>query len=225
VSHAGCSFPVSHTDGCSRKDIPANKPWPHQDQDPLKAGFRCLQGLVNLLPNGPEDGGLIVCPGGHLLSDEFHAAMKDEPRIPAWTPEWFGFTDNGMKWLEEKGCKWVKVCADPGDLLVWDSRTPHYNLSSKSDQPRFAIYTCYMPVADATQEDLVRKKDAFERWVGTTHWPNARHTGSNVAKRDGEDDPHNRFEPVNKPVLDERTFKLTGIPYIESSGDWHVGGE
>jgi hypothetical protein len=73
-----------------------------------------------------------------------------------------------------------------------------------------------MPVADATQEDLIRKKDAFERFVGTTHWPNARHTGSNVAKRDGEDDPHNRFEPRNKPVLDERTFKLTGIPYIKA---------
>ena len=171
---------------------------------------------MNLLPNGPEDGGLIVCPGGHLLSDEFHKDMADEERIPAWTPEWYGFTENGMKWLEKKGLKWVKVCAEPGDLLVWDSRTPHYNLSSKTNQPRFAIYTCYMPVEDATQEDLRRKKDAYERWVGTTHWPNARHTGSNVAKRDGVDDPHNRFEPVNKPIMDERTFKLTGIPYIKA---------
>ncbi|EUC43021.1 hypothetical protein COCMIDRAFT_102016 [Bipolaris oryzae ATCC 44560] len=199
-----------------RTDIAPNKPWPHQDQNPEKAGFRCLQGLVNLLPNGPDDGGLIVCPGGHLLSEEFHAAMKDEPRIPAWTPEWFGFTENGMKWLADKGLTWTKVCADPGDLLVWDSRTPHYNLASKTHQPRFAIYTCYMPVADASQEDLIRKKDAYERWVGTTHWPNAMHTGSNVATRDGVEDPHNRFEPVNKPVMNERTFKLTGIPYIKN---------
>ncbi|KAH7074452.1 hypothetical protein BKA63DRAFT_595940 [Paraphoma chrysanthemicola] len=200
-----------------RSDIPENKPWPHQDQDPAKPGFRCLQGLVNLLPNGPDDGGLIVCPGGHLLSDEFHHDMADEERIPAWTPEWYGFTENGMKWLEEKGTEWVKVCADPGDLLVWDSRTPHYNLSSKTNQPRFAAYTCYMPVADATQEDLLRKKEAYDNWVGTTHWPNARHTGSNIAKREGEEDPHNRTEPVNKPVLDERTFRLTGIPYIKAS--------
>lgn len=73
-----------------------------------------------------------------------------------------------------------------------------------------------MPVSHATQEDLIRKKDAYERFVGTTHWPNARHTGSNVAKRDGQDDPHNRLEPVNKAVLNERTFKLTGIPYIKA---------
>lgn len=38
----------------NRTDLPANKPWPHQDQDPEKGGFRCLQGIVNLLPNGPE---------------------------------------------------------------------------------------------------------------------------------------------------------------------------
>jgi hypothetical protein len=43
----GLAFP-------NRKDLPANKPWPHQDQDPEKGGFRCLQGIVNILPNGPE---------------------------------------------------------------------------------------------------------------------------------------------------------------------------
>lgn len=166
--------------------------------------------------NGPKDGGLIVCKGGHLLSEEFHEAMKDEPKIPAWTNEWYGFTDAGMKWLADHNCTWEKVSAEPGDLLLWDSRTPHYNLSSETDQPRFCIYTCYMPVSDATQEDLLRKKDAYERWVGTTHWPNARHTGSNVAKRDGVEDEHNRFEPVNKPLLSERAFKLTGIPYVEA---------
>lgn len=28
----------------NRTDLPKNKPWPHQDQDPEKPGFRCLQG-------------------------------------------------------------------------------------------------------------------------------------------------------------------------------------
>ncbi|KAL4968217.1 uncharacterized protein BDV14DRAFT_197000 [Aspergillus stella-maris] len=200
----------------NRTDLPPNKPWPHQDQDPEKPDFRCLQGLVNLLPNGLNDGGLIVCRGGHLLSDAFHHDMKDEPRIPAWTPEWYGFTENGMKWLSDHGCEWVKVCAEPGDLLLWDSRTPHYNLSPKGETPRFAIYTCYMPVGDASQDDLERKKEAFEGWLGTTHWPNAKHTGSNVAKRDKRDCPHNRFKPVTEPALGERAFKLTGIPYLKS---------
>ncbi|KAL4876329.1 hypothetical protein BJY04DRAFT_231671 [Aspergillus karnatakaensis] len=194
---------------------PCSKPWPHQDQDPSKPGFRCLQGLVNLNPAGPTDGGLIVCPGGHILSEQFHREMANEPRIPAWTPEWFGFTDHGMKWLSDHGLKWHKVCAEPGDLIVWDSRTPHYNLPPKGEQDRLAIYTCYMPVKEASQEDLVRKRGAFEKRLGTTHWPNAVHVaGSNVATRDGEPCPKSRDRPVQEPVLNERTFKLTGIPYI-----------
>ena len=68
----------------NRTDIKPNKPWPHQDQDPEKPGFRCLQGLVNLLPNGPEDGGLIVCKGAHLLSEEFHRDFKEEEKIWSW---------------------------------------------------------------------------------------------------------------------------------------------
>ncbi|KAF4308665.1 putative phytanoyl- dioxygenase protein [Botryosphaeria dothidea] len=213
------SFDALNASFPNRADVAPNAPWPHQDQDPEKGGFRCLQGLVNLLPNGPADGGLIVCKGGHRVSEEYHEVMRaeGEERIPAWTSEWYGFKERGMKWLEEKGCKWEKLCAEPGDLLLWDSRTPHYNLSpaETSTQPRFAIYTCYMPVAEATQEDLRRKREAFEQRVGTTHWPNAKHVGSNVAQRDGKDDPHNRFKPVNEPVLEERGLKLIGLPYIQ----------
>ncbi|KAG9721156.1 hypothetical protein KCU73_g14326, partial [Aureobasidium melanogenum] len=78
------------------------------------------------------------------------------------------------------------------------------------------VYTCYMPVADASQEDLKRKKVAFEGWFGTTHWPNCRVMGRNQAKRNGEPDPHNRTEPVKKPHLSERAYRLTGIPYIKA---------
>ncbi|KAG9571351.1 hypothetical protein KCU71_g243, partial [Aureobasidium melanogenum] len=214
------SFDAVNFGLAGRTDLPPNKPWPHQDQDPTKSGFRCLQGLVNLLPNGPNDGGLIVCSGAHLLSEKFHKEMAWETEqgknIPAWNPEWYGFTNEGMKWLEKEGCTWTKVCAEPGDLLLWDSRTPHYNLSSTTDQSRFCVYTCYMPVTEATEEELQRKKTAFEGWFGTTHWPNAKVMGRNKATRNGEPDPHNRTEPVKKPVLSERVYKLTGIPYIEA---------
>lgn len=69
------SFDAVNFGLAGRTDLPPNKPWPHQDQDPTKNGFRCLQGLVNLLPNGPNDGGLIVCEGAHLLSERFHKEM------------------------------------------------------------------------------------------------------------------------------------------------------
>ncbi|KAJ5306849.1 hypothetical protein PENANT_c003G01099 [Penicillium antarcticum] len=199
----------------NRKDIKPNSPWPHQDQDPEKPGFRCLQGLVNLLPNGPKDGGLIVCKGAHWLSEEFHANFKDEEKIWSWTKEWYGFTEAGQAWLEEKGCEWLKVEAEPGDLLLWDSRTPHYNLTSETDQDRFCVYTCFMPVADATKEQLQVKKMAFEETKMTIHWPNAMHVVDLPVFRDGEADPYNRSKPREPVKLIERGFKLTGIPYLE----------
>ncbi|KAF3012256.1 hypothetical protein E8E14_011410 [Neopestalotiopsis sp. 37M] len=200
-----------------RDDLPPNKPWPHQDQSPETHGFRCLQGLINLLPNGPADGGLIVCKGGHLLSEQFHEEMKDEARIKGFFEEWYGFTDAGMRWLESKGLEWVKVCAEPGDLLIWDSRTPHYNLASTTKAPRFCTYVCYMPVSDVTQDDLKRKKAAFEDCRTTSHWPNAHFLGAKDAQRNGQPCPYNRHRPSKEPVLDERAFRLTGIPYIEDS--------
>jgi len=78
------------------------------------------------------------------------------------TKQWYGFTKAGLKWLDDRGYKWEKVCAEPGDLIVWDSRTPHYNLTPTGQMPRFCAYTCYLPVAEATQEELLRKKAAFE---------------------------------------------------------------
>ncbi|KAI1343289.1 hypothetical protein F5Y15DRAFT_405803 [Xylariaceae sp. FL0016] len=201
-----------------RTDLKPNSPWPHQDQDPEKPGFRCLQGLVNLLPNGPDDGGLIACKGAHLLSEEFHDHFRGEPdKIWAWTKEWYGFTESGMSWLKEKNCEWVKVCAEPGDLILWDSRTPHYNLSPTGDRARFATYTCYMPAAEASQEDLIRKKQAFDDLKGTTHWPNAVHVGGVPILRDGQPCPYNDQKPRQAPKLTERGMKLTGIPYIAAT--------
>lgn len=132
------------------------------------------------------------------------------------THEWYGFTDSGMKWLENKGLKWEKVCAEPGDLIVWDSRTPHYNVSPTGTQARFCAYTCFMPVADATKEDLLRKKAAYEACDFTTHWPNAMHVGSPLPTlREGVDDPYNYKIPKSgMPQLNERAMRLTGIPYV-----------
>ncbi|EWZ30196.1 uncharacterized protein FOBCDRAFT_263786 [Fusarium oxysporum Fo47] len=209
------SFDAVNTSFPNRKDVKVNKPWPHQDQDPENPGFRCLQGLVNIFPNGDKDGGLMVCKGAHLLSEEFHKDFKDEPnKIWAWTHEWYGFTAEGMEWLKNKGCEWQKVNAGPGDLIVWDSRTPHYNVSPEGTQPRFCTYTCYMPAADATQEDLKRKKAAFENLQGTTHWPNAMHVGGIPVLRNGEPCPYNTNRPRKAPELTNRGFLLTGIPYI-----------
>jgi hypothetical protein len=200
----------------NRPDQKPNTPWPHQDQDPATASkFRCMQGLVNILPNGPDDGGLYVCKGFRPDSGKFHELFKDEPdKIWSWTHEWYGFTKAGMKWIEDNGYEWVKPCAEPGDLILWDSRTPHYNLVPKGKTPRLAYYTCFGAVTDATQEQLKDKQRAMMETISTTHWPNALHVGGLFPMRDGERCPHDKGKPRKTPELTERGWKLTGIPYI-----------
>ena len=109
--------------------------------------------------------------GSAKLFDKFfkqHPPDRTKGPLAALHYDFYPFQESDVKWYEEHGCKLVKVCAEPGDLILWDSRTPHYNIPVKSQQDRFAIYTCFMPVSEASQEDLIRKKDAFERRVGTT---------------------------------------------------------
>lgn len=45
---------------------------------------------------------------------------------------------------------------------VGDSRAPHYNCPPTGNQNRMCVYTCYAPVATATEEELIKKKEIFE---------------------------------------------------------------
>lgn len=90
-----------------------------------------------------------------------------------------------------------------------------------------------MPVEDATEEQLLTKKMAFEGVSSklyelrstadrvetkmTTHWPNAMHVVDLPVYRNGEPDPYNRHRPRKPVQLSERGFKLTGIPYLKAS--------
>lgn len=141
------------------------------------------------------------------------------------------FKETGLAWLKERGYEWVKVrClyyvlavrtdlhsskvnAAPGDLIIWDSRTPHYNKSPMSNTSRFAVYTCYLPASAATQEELIRKKDLFERQKGHSHWPMALqpHIEELIAPmRDGKPDPLNTWAPRKPPQLSARAYKVGG---------------
>ena len=65
----------------------------------------------------------------------------------------------------------VKVCMDPGDLVLWDSRTIHYACFPKAEQIRYVIYTCFTPRKFGEEEDLKYKGELFAKYQGTTHWP------------------------------------------------------
>lgn len=207
------SFDALNVTFPNRVDKPRKGAWPHVDQSPLRNGMACVQGIINLSESGPEDGGLTVYPGTHNLLAEFFATQTDRSD---WVPnDFFSFTSEHLSWFEARGCRPHKLCAEPGDLLVWDSRTAHWGAepTEKGRTIRTAIYASYAPAAMASKEALETKKRVFEAWEGTTHWPH-----DNIAMRktealleDGSVDPRSRREPVEKPELSERLLKLAGV--------------
>ncbi|KAE9989013.1 hypothetical protein EG328_003330 [Venturia inaequalis] len=190
----------------------ASEPWPHVDQSPLRVGLQCVQGILNFAPNGPKDGGLIVMQGSHAFTQEFFKTHAGVSGRKSWGPaDWFGFEPSEVKWFEDKGCKLTKVCAQPGDLILWDSRTVHYNVLPETQNLRALIYLCYTPTSFAAPEDLAAKAKYFDEFKGTTHWPHANIFANGEKKlRLGEPDIGERDRPFDEPEQTAKVLELAG---------------
>ncbi|KKK14656.1 hypothetical protein P175DRAFT_0484749 [Aspergillus ochraceoroseus IBT 24754] len=200
----------------NRKDMPRKGAWEHVDQSPLRRGTHCIQGIINLSTAGPEDGGLVVYPGSHKYHDEF---FDTKTEASTWGPkDLYWFHPEQLAWFEAKGVRPHKVCADIGDVIVWDSRTIHYGAepTEASNTIRTVIYAAYSPAKLASSETLEKKAEVFKKYGGTTHWPH-----DNVVIRkyqtmlpDGTRDPRDREQPLELPEMTDRLLKLAGVkPY------------
>jgi len=107
------------------------------------------------MSSGPKDGGLCLIPRTHALFDKLFASRKDLGdrfgsdyiRIskPELVPE---------VW-EDPAYRPIKLCLDPGDFAVWDSRTGHCNHPATPqatppptlDFRRLVCYICMTPIS------------------------------------------------------------------------------
>ncbi|RAH57099.1 MFS transporter [Aspergillus piperis CBS 112811] len=185
-----------------------SQPWPHCDQAPERKGLVCVQGIVNLSNAGPDDGGLIVMKGSAPLFDQFfeeNPVTGPTPWRTAKHKDFHPFSDKDLDWYRERGCELIKVCAEPGDLILWDSRQMHWAQFGTSDVVRTIVYATYTPAAWMSEEDREKKKELFEGYETTTHWPhtNLYTHGKAMVKVDGEEvvDPLERDEPLTKPLM------------------------
>lgn len=213
-------------------DMPPSEPWPHVDQNPVRKGMQCVQGILNLAPNGPQDGGLMVVKGSHNQNEAFFKSNPEVIGRSTWgSIDWFGFSKDEVKWFEDRGCELIKVCAEPGDLILWDSRTIHYNRLPDSGNFRAIMYICYTPAAFASEEDLEKKIGYFRQRLGTvskglghndnganthqTHWPHANiFHQEDKHLRLGKPDTFSREKPSIEPEENELVLKLAGVvPY------------
>lgn len=200
----------------NRTDVERLKAWEHVDQSPLRRGLHCIQGIISLSTAGPEDGGLVVYPQSHLLHDEWLDSQDDKSR---WSSkDLYILKKEELSWFQKKGLRPHKVCADIGDLIVWDSRTIHYGTepSESSSTIRTVIYASYSPARLASPETLAIKAEVFGKYGGTTHWPhdNIRVRDERTLLPDGTRDPKDREEPLEKPEMTDKLLKLAGVkPY------------
>ncbi|CDK26256.1 unnamed protein product [Kuraishia capsulata CBS 1993] len=202
----------------NRPDQPPFPAWPHIDQSPLKEGLQCAQGIVSLSKSSAEDGTLVVLKGSNNLVSEFFEKEVGRENWYKYEEDAYRFTQEEYNYFLEKGCEVVKVEVDPGDLIIWDSRTIHWGQAPTVDSHRIraAVYASYTPRNFATDETLQVKADVFKHWLGTTHWAH-----DNIKPRlvtpilpDGSIDPRDRSEPKQPPELNDTILKLAGvIPY------------
>jgi len=187
----------------------AAAPWPHSDQSVFRPQRHCIQGLLNLLPNGPEDGGLMVVKGSANL---FHKFKESNPHLEpkdGWrTRDSCHYTPEGVQWYLDQGCEWVKPQMEPGDFVLWDSRAVHYGAAPNGPNKRFAVYICYKPIKNLTEEQRQIKVESFNRGWCTSHDP------TDFIAKERQDEPWNINFPYGKPVLTETAQKAVGlIPY------------
>ena len=177
------------------------KSWIHVDQYRDDRDLITIQGAVNLIESGPDDGGLVVLEGSHA---SFGAYMDRNPLLGYhWGPSNMADPDLSDRTI-------VKVCAPAGHLLLWDSRTHHANTSPKSDRARMVSYVCMVPRAGCPEDVLQKRIKAFEGQRMTSHSPYGRWFSVNPAEPRTYGNEVNRPRDQTVPILNEVQKKLVG---------------
>lgn len=167
----------------------------HIDQNPFwKPGFKCVQGMMPLLPVTPVVGGLQVIPGTN--TDAVQKRMVEQ---------YVRVERNSSDWLELRHDdsyigKGQLLRANPGDFILWDSRTVHGGfvgqgrepspLEGKDELARMSMTICMTPAKLASDGVIEKRWGAFEKGKCLAHWPHEFHphnmgdsAGKNIPKR------------------------------------------
>ncbi|CAD6563606.1 MAG: hypothetical protein TREMPRED_000009 [Tremellales sp. Tagirdzhanova-0007] len=193
-----------------KDDLVDRAPWPHVDQSPLRRFKHCVQGIMNLYENGPNDGGLMVLEGSFGLYNAFFESHEDDAPPGGWDEkDSYRFDEKQLRWFYDRGCTWRKIEAEAGDVILWDSRCIHYGAAAEASSPRIATYVCYKPARDATSEIQQVRRLAMGNYDNTSHDPiMCRPTGSRI---NGVLTKDEQLRPRTLPVLSQRAKQLAGL--------------
>lgn len=168
----------------------------HVDQSPKKRGFHCVQGMIVLNEVTDESGGLRVIRGTH--TDRVQDYI--EKKYKAYG-DWCELRNEDPL---VKFSDWELLKAQPGDLILWDSRLIHSGYvgtgyddrSQVKDLARLCMAVCMVPRDMVSPEVLEQRRKFFERGKATTHWPN-KCEDNTVFDSYGSNIPDDIFSPPN----------------------------
>lgn len=137
----------------------------HSDQSPRRDFEWSIQGLITLTPSGAREGGLVVVPDTHREHRKF---FEKHPKRAEIKGDWYLFSDAEKALYAPRA---VKVCADAGDFLMWDSRTFHCNTVPETDAMRACSYVCMLPKRKVANDVRARRKKAYALRRTSNHHP------------------------------------------------------
>lgn len=186
--------------------------WLHVDQHPIgRPGLHCVQGLVNLLPMSPTIGGNVLIPGSH--KDHEHIPTKYGNRLQRIATEVDHFRYPANDPLLARP---VTVHLEPGDFLLWDSRTIHCSgpgegaLDPAPQLLRAVALVCMMPRDKTSAAVLEQRKSAPTGLISTTNWTD-RFVDTDRNYPPLSSGKRSRYTLPKAPVLDAQQLRLVGF--------------
>lgn len=194
VSFDGCCF-------IPKELTKIDKHWTHTDQAPTNKGLHCYQSFVSLTKNTERT--IILYEYSHL----FHEQYFKERNISS-SKNWHVIDE---KYLEQiKDAKRV-LSVNPGDLVIWDSRTFHQNrYGEPNSEERLVQYLCYLPKShiNNTKSQVKKRRKYFEELRTTSHWPCPLKVNSLQPQTYGDDSKLIDYELLMKPDLSEYMMQI-----------------
>jgi hypothetical protein len=168
----------------------------------LKTMPYTIQGQFLFEDSCDGDGGFYCIPKSVHRFEEFAPHLEaiyaeevpPEKRNAKWNAGYKYIFDFFNNTVDESGNPYrIKhVTATKGSLILWDSRTVHWNQHASKDRPyidppkvRMVGYLCYVPKSRLTDEGRARRKEAFENGVSTGHnptYPELKYTKDHLKK-------------------------------------------
>lgn len=156
-------------------------PW-HVDQNRTHGNqIRCVQGILALTKSNATQ----LLSGSHKYFESMsYRCTSNNPY------EWEAYEIPDDDFIWKKGLTIVTPILNPGDLLIFDSRTVHRVIDT---DPRTVVYISMVPRKFLSNLIERLRKKAYKRNISTTHWC------EKIIKRD-QDNPIQKDLKLNSLV-------------------------